>query len=150
MRYALGFILAVLASTVVAAPRVVSFSPAITEMAFDMGLGGRVVGVTNYCQLPDGESRPSIGDQFNITTEAILAVNPTVLLTQSDPSRFAALATVAPEVKIVHVKIESLEDIGRAMETVAAAAGDRRRGIAARKRFEKRLATLANNGKFYS
>lgn len=145
MRYTLGFLLVLLGSAAIAAPRVVSFSPAITDMAFDMGLGDRVVGVTNYCRLPDGESRPSIGDQFNITTEAILAVNPTVLLTQSDPSRFAALATVAPEVKIVHVKIESLEDIGRAMETVAGAAGDRRRGKAARKRFEKRLATLATN-----
>ena len=38
--------------------RVVGFSPAITTILFDMGVGERVVGVTRYCRLPGGIERP--------------------------------------------------------------------------------------------
>ncbi|MFW6146721.1 MAG: hypothetical protein ACOC7R_05245, partial [Planctomycetota bacterium] len=47
-------------------PRLVTAAPHITEIAFDMGLGDHVVGVSRFCErvLPPGESRTVIGDVF--------------------------------------------------------------------------------------
>ena len=69
-------------------PRIVSFSPALTRILFDMNLGHHVVGVTRFCRLPDGIERPRIGDAETISAETILAVRPDIILTQSLPERF--------------------------------------------------------------
>lgn len=43
-----------------ATPRIVSFLPAATEIAFDLGLGDRVVGVTHECDYPPEAKNRSI------------------------------------------------------------------------------------------
>ena len=55
-----------------ASPRIISFSPALTGIVFEMGLGDHVVGVTKYCELPPGQSRPVAGDAQNVNPEKIL------------------------------------------------------------------------------
>jgi len=104
-------------------PRVVSFSPAITEMLFDMGLGDHVVGVTRYCILPEGVQRRVVGSQLNIRAEPILAVNPDVLLTQTAPKHFETVRKLSPDVCIAHFRIETLADIGGAMARIAKIVG---------------------------
>jgi len=103
----------------VPSPRVVSFSPAITEMLFDMGLGDHVVGVTRYCILPEGVRRPVVGSQLNIRAEPILAVNPDVLLAQTAPKHFETVRKLSPHICIAHFRIETLADIGVAMARIA-------------------------------
>jgi len=95
--------------------RVVSFSPAITQMMFDMGLGERVVGVTRLCELPAGVDKPRVGDALSISSEAILAVRPDVILTQTSPDKFQGVLDVDSHVKVVPLSIESLSDIPAAM-----------------------------------
>ncbi|MEO8128856.1 MAG: ABC transporter substrate-binding protein, partial [Bryobacteraceae bacterium] len=47
------FCFSLLAAVLVAQPkRIVSTAPSITETLFALGLGDRVVGVTNYCHYP--------------------------------------------------------------------------------------------------
>ena len=104
-------------------PRVVSFSPAITEMMFDMGLGDHVVGVTRYCILPEGVQRPVVGSQLNIRAEPILAVNPDVLLTQTARKHFETVRKLSPDICIAHFRIETLADIGSAMARIAEIVG---------------------------
>ena len=65
-------------------PRLITYSPAITQMVFDMGLGDHVVGITKFCRLPEGQSRPVVGDNLNIRIEPILSVQPDLIL--SPPS----------------------------------------------------------------
>jgi iron complex transport system substrate-binding protein len=95
--------------------RVVSFSPAITQMMFDMGLGERVVGVTRLCELPAGARRPRVGDALSFNSEAILAVRPDVILTQTAAAKFQGVLDVDSHVKVVPLSIESLSDIPAAM-----------------------------------
>jgi iron complex transport system substrate-binding protein len=93
----------------------VSFSPAITQMMFDMGLGERVVGVTRFCELPAGAERPRVGDALSFNSEAILAVRPDVILTQTSAAKFQGVLDVDSHVKVVPLSIESLSDIPAAM-----------------------------------
>ena len=104
-------------------PRIVSFSPALTQIVFDMGLGEHVVGVTRYCQLPAGQSRPVVGDAYNVSGEAILALRPEVVLIQQDPKAFEGLRRRDPSIRIEHFEIETLTDIASAMERIGQIAG---------------------------
>lgn len=120
-------------------PRIVSFSPALTQIVFDMGLGDHVVGVTGYCRLPAGQSRPVVGDAHRASSEAILAQRPEVVLIQQDPKTFEGVRRKDPSVRIEHFKIETLADIASAMERIGRIAG---RAEIGRDRKEQFLAEL--------
>ncbi|MBL7141131.1 MAG: ABC transporter substrate-binding protein [Planctomycetes bacterium] len=100
------------------AKRVVSFSPAITQMMFDMGLGDRVVGVTRLCELPPGLQRPRVGDALSFNSEAILAVRPDIIFTQVDAAKFQGVRDIDGHVKVMYLSIESQDDIPAAMLTI--------------------------------
>ncbi len=60
--------------------RIVSAAPSTTEIVFAMGLGDRVVGVTDFCDYPeDAQSVPKIGG-FKPNAEAIIVAQPDVVL----------------------------------------------------------------------
>ncbi len=61
--------------------RIVSISPACTEILFALGLGDKVVGVTSYCNYPDeATTKPQIGSFTNPNVEAIIAQSPDLVL----------------------------------------------------------------------
>ena len=116
-------------------PRTVSFSPAITDMLFDMGLGDHIVGVTTYCRPPGRLDIPVVGSDLNITAEPVLAVAPDVLITQTNPQRFETLGKLSPDIHIEYIRIETLGDIADAMARIATLLGDPTRGDKARGEF---------------
>jgi iron complex transport system substrate-binding protein len=62
--------------------RIVSHVPSITEMLFALGVGERVVGVSDYCDYPEeAKSKPSVGNYFNPSIENIVALDPDLVLT---------------------------------------------------------------------
>lgn len=106
-----------------APPRIVSFSPALTEILFEMGLGDNVVGVTRFCRLPEGVSRPHLGDTFTISAEAILAVRPDIILAQTDVDKFQGVLDINPAVKVESFRLETLSDISAAVERIGEITG---------------------------
>lgn len=98
--------------------RVVSFSPAITQMMFDMDLGDQIVGVTRFCRLPAGVQRARVGDARSFNSEAILAVRPDVVFAQTTPAKFQGVRDIDGHIKIISLSIESLDDIPAAMLTI--------------------------------
>ncbi len=61
--------------------RIISVSPACTEILFALGLGDKVVGVTQYCDYPEeAQSKPKIGTFTTPNLEAIVASNPDLVL----------------------------------------------------------------------
>jgi iron complex transport system substrate-binding protein len=62
--------------------RIVSHVPGITEILFALGLGEKVVGVSNYCDYPEAaKAKPKIGGFWNPSIESIVALNPDLVLT---------------------------------------------------------------------
>jgi len=121
-------------------PRVVTFSPAITQIVFDMGLGDHVVGVTKHCRLPAGQERTIVGDALNVRAEPILAVKPDIVLSQTESKRFAALKRLNPDIRIENIRIETLEDVSNAMERIGRLLGRPDVARAAGESFRRRLA----------
>ena len=64
-----------------ATQRIITLSPHLTEMVFDLGLGASLVGVSRFSNLPpSAQSLPRVGDAFQLNVEAIVALNPTLIL----------------------------------------------------------------------
>lgn len=62
--------------------RIVSLVPSLTEALFDLGLGDRVVGVTDWCVHPaDGVARlPKVGGTKDANVAAIIALAPDLVI----------------------------------------------------------------------
>lgn len=55
--------------------RIISLAPSITEVLFALGLGDRVVGVTNFCDYPvEARSKEKVGGYYDTSYETILAL----------------------------------------------------------------------------
>ena len=64
--------------------RVVSLSPAVTEIMFALGAQEILVGRTDFCTYPpEAEAIPSIGGISNLNIESILALNPDLVISGS-------------------------------------------------------------------
>ncbi|MFH0872778.1 MAG: helical backbone metal receptor [bacterium] len=61
--------------------RIISLAPSVTEVFFALGLGDRVVGVTNHCRYPPSAlSKEKVGDYYNPDIEAVLALRPDLVI----------------------------------------------------------------------
>jgi iron complex transport system substrate-binding protein len=68
--------------------RIVSLAPNLTETLYALGLGDRLVGDTNYCDLPpEARSKPHIGAPVNPSIEAIVALRPDLVFATTSINR---------------------------------------------------------------
>ena len=64
--------------------RVVSLSPAVTEIMYVLGAGDLLVGRTDFCEYPpEAADIPSIGGISNLNIEKILSLNPDLVISGS-------------------------------------------------------------------
>jgi iron complex transport system substrate-binding protein len=65
--------------------RIISMSPSITETLFALGVGDRVVGVTDFCSYPkEACALPKIGGLLNPSVEAWVTLKPDLIIHQDD------------------------------------------------------------------
>jgi len=65
--------------------RIISLSPATTEILFSLGLGDRIVGVTSFCDHPDEAKRKAkVGGMSNPSLEAVVSLMPDVVVLTTD------------------------------------------------------------------
>jgi iron complex transport system permease protein len=83
-----------------------------------------------------------VGDAFNISAEAILAVSPDIVITQSDVARFKGVTDVAPDVKIVASPIERLADVSEAINLIGELTGRQDLATASRNHLMARLSAV--------
>ncbi|MCA9905789.1 MAG: ABC transporter substrate-binding protein [Anaerolineae bacterium] len=69
--------------------RVISLVPSVTESLFELGLGERVIGVTDYCVHPEDATRhlPRLGGTKNPDIERILALQPDLVIANQEENR---------------------------------------------------------------
>jgi len=82
----------------VAAPpqRIVSLVPSMTESLFDLGLGEKIVGVTDFCVLPaEGTARvPHVGGTKNPDVEKIVALAPDLVIANQEENGEAPITAL--------------------------------------------------------
>jgi len=61
--------------------RIVSLAPNVTEILFALGLGDRVVGVTNFCNYPEeAKQKEKVGMLLNPNLEKIITLKPDLVV----------------------------------------------------------------------
>lgn len=91
------------ATTVEDASRIVTLSGEFTEIVFALGLGDNVVGVDLSSVYPPDETRPlpKIGVEFRLLAEPIIALEPTVVIGDTD----AVPKTVIEQVRAAGIPV---------------------------------------------
>ena len=65
--------------------RIISLAPSITEILFAAGLEDNVVGVTTFCDYPEGvKSKQKIGGMSNPSLEAVVSLRPDIVIMSTD------------------------------------------------------------------
>ena len=68
--------------------RIVSLAPNLTESLYALGLGDRLAGDTDYCDTPaEAKAKPHIGAPVNPSIEAIVALDPDLVLATTSINR---------------------------------------------------------------
>lgn len=102
--------------------RLVSLAPSITETLFALGLGPRVVGVTDYCDFPpEAKKKTRVGNVLNPSLEAILALRPDLVLGSPDANRIEiadrierlGIPVYGVRARSLEETFASVEDLGR-------------------------------------
>jgi iron complex transport system substrate-binding protein len=65
--------------------RIISLSPATTEVLFSLGVSDRIVGVTSFCDHPEeSRKKQKVGGMSNPSLEAIMALKPDLVVMTTD------------------------------------------------------------------
>ena len=116
-------LLTVAAAMAPAQQRIVSTSPAITETLFALGIGDRVVGVSDYCHFPaEAAKRPSIGSYLKPNIETILRLRPDLVIGERLPGN-ALEQMRGSGLRVLQVTYGDVAANLRAIEEMAAATG---------------------------
>jgi iron complex transport system substrate-binding protein len=110
--------------TVQAQPsRIVSTLPSATETLFALGVGDRVVGVSNYCRYPPAVlSLPKIGTYTKPDPERIALLRPDLVILEKTATSLAdRLAALG--IRYAQIKIGSLADVYSMIQDIGSAVG---------------------------
>lgn len=123
-------------------PRIVSLAPHLTELAFDAGIGALLVGAVEWSDYPaEASDIPRIGDAFRFDLERIVRLRTTHALAWAGGTPADAIAELRQlGIAVEVIEIETLDEIGRAIERLGSLGGNP--GIAAARaaEFRRRLA----------
>jgi len=105
--------------------RIVSLAPNLTEMLFALGLGERVVGVTDYCDWPpEVAAKPRIGGVINPSLETIVALGADLVLATADMNRPEDVNRLAAlKVAVYTIDTRSVGDVLRSLVMIGEITG---------------------------
>jgi ABC-type hemin transport system substrate-binding protein len=72
--------------------RIISLAPNVTEILFALGLDNSIVGVTSFCDYPEGaKDKPKVGGMSNPSLERVVSLKPdmVIMTTDGNPKVFA-------------------------------------------------------------
>lgn len=126
------------------AQRIVSLAPHATELLFAAGAGDRVVGVVDYSNYPPAATQlPIVGGYESLNTEAILALQPDLLVAWHSGNSVTQVERLARlGIPVFYTEPRQLEDIATNLERLGRLSGTLTQANAAAADFRERLDAL--------
>jgi len=99
--------------------RIISLAPSNTEILFALGLGNKVVGVTDYCDYPpEALNKTKVGGYVNPDIEKIVALNPDLILVAYGTPMDVINNLVGLGLTVFGIKTTDLDDLLNDIRTV--------------------------------
>ena len=127
--------------------RVISLSPNLTEMIYDMGAQDQLVGDTDYCKFPtDAQKKEKIGGWVNPNFEKIVSLKPDLVIALKFHDK--AVNTLRKlKIPVVVLNCDSVEDILATYTQLGKLLGHEKQADASRRDLVKRLAKIKQRAK---
>lgn len=124
--------------------RIVCLTAETTEIAFAVGAGDRVVGVSGYAiRPPEARKKPKVAAFQTAHVERILALEPDLVLGFSDLQAEIARELIRAGVAVLITNQRTLAETAQAMRLIGAACGEPAAGEALAAQFEAALEAIA-------
>lgn len=128
------------------ARRVISLSPALTELVFAAGGGARLAGVVEHSDFPaPARNLPRVGDALALPVERILALRPDLILawrTGNNPRQLERLEQLG--IPVYYSEVRTLDQVATTLERLGVLLGTSTEAAAAADAFRSRLAKLGS------
>ena len=120
------------ALTITSSPkRIASLAPNLTEILFALGLGEKVVAVSNGSDYPpEAANKKKIGTFWQPSTEAVIASKPDLVITlrtRTEQQKSVADSLKRLRFKVLSLKIEKIEGLLSAIQQIGEATGCKQR-----------------------
>ena len=104
--------------------RIVSLSPNLTEIIFALGLGDRVVAVSNNCDWPaEVNAKPKVGTFWQPNAETIIAARPDLVVCETFPQQKETAETLKRAgLNVLSLQVESIDELFSAIFQIGVAA----------------------------
>jgi len=132
--------------------RIVSLSPSITEVVYELGLGSRVVGVTRYCRYPiEAQSVAKVGGFYDMSIENIISLKPTQVfgLRESAEIREGLRKFGVPTHEVDHTTVQGIKRSIATIGEVCGVEGRAREKLATLEERERALRARRADATFY-
>ena len=104
--------------------RIVSTAPSNTEILFALGLGEKVVGITNYCNFPEETKNiEKIGEMTPLNLEKIISLNPDLILAYPGLQLKEILRLRELGLSVIGLDPLTLKDTFKSIKMIATACG---------------------------
>ena len=98
--------------------RMIALAPNLTEILYVLGLGDRVVGVTNHCNYPpEANLKPKVGSYVHLNVEQIISLSPDLVIGTMDGNERYILDLLEQ----AHIKVFFVNprEVRQAIETIS-------------------------------
>jgi iron complex transport system substrate-binding protein len=131
--------------TNLAPQRIISLAPSNTEILFALGLGDRVVGVTDYCNYPpEAKTKPSIGDYNTPNLEEIIVKQPDlVLATEVHQAKLIPLLE-SRDLTVIGLSPKNIDDVLAAIILVGKITGKDKEAAKLTAAMQKRIESVTD------
>ncbi|MFG3138208.1 hemin ABC transporter substrate-binding protein [Streptomyces sp. NPDC048211] len=128
-------------TTVTSADRIVPLTGSLSEIVFTLGLGKQVVARDITATFEQAAELPVVTRAHDVSAESVLSLHPTVVLADTTTGPAEAIGQIRDAgIPLVVVEpAKELADVGRRIDTVAAALGVPESGDALEKRTRDRI-----------
>ncbi len=132
--------------------RIISLAPHITEILFDLNLGARVVGVTEYSDYPEAARvKEKVGAYVKLNLEKIISLTPDLIIGTADGNpreTVERLAEIGFSVFVLYPK--DIKDIYRNIHRIGTLTGKEERAEEVANSLKKRIDAIAEKVKGFT
>src|SRR5205809_8119897 len=100
--------------------RVVSLVPSLTETLFAIGAGDSVVGITDFCIVPEGLDRPRIGGTKTAAIARIRELRPDLVYVNVEENLKKHADEIATFARVIATEPKTLDDVANVIEMLGA------------------------------